>query len=177
MWLFEYCEVFVVDNFGYVLLVILLEGNFIFRSLLLVYELVVCDLLKCFDVLFVEVFYQLICLYGDCYLGNLLCCDEVYYMVDFDDCCMGLVFQDLWMMFVGECYECLVQIVELVDGYNEFYDFELCQLLLFEGLCSFCLMYYSVWFVWCWDDLVFLLSFFWFGSECYWGEQVLVLCE
>ncbi len=126
---------------------------------------------------FAEVPYQPIRLHGDCHPGNLLCRDEVYHMVDLDDCRMGPALQDLWMMLAGERHERLAQIAELVDGYNEFHDFDPRQLPLLEGLRSLRLMHYSAWLARRWDDPAFPPSFPWFGSERYWGEQVLVLRE
>ncbi len=134
-------------------------------------------LLKRLDALFAEVPYQPIRLHGDCHPGNLLCRDEVYHMVDLDDCRMGPALQDLWMMLAGERHERLAQIAELVDGYNEFHDFDPRQLPLLEGLRSLRLMHYSAWLARRWDDPAFPPSFPWFGSERYWGEQVLVLRE
>ncbi|OXZ15664.1 serine/threonine protein kinase [Pseudomonas aeruginosa] len=174
---FEHREALAVDNFGHASLATLLEGNFIPRSLLPAYESVARDLLKRLDALFTEVPYQPIRLHGDCHPGNLLCRDEVYHMVDLDDCRMGPALQDLWMMLAGERHERLAQIAELVDGYNEFHDFEPRQLPLLEGLRSLRLMHYSAWLARRWDDPAFPPSFPWFGSERYWGEQVLVLRE
>ncbi|RUJ61077.1 serine/threonine protein kinase [Pseudomonas aeruginosa] len=174
---FEHREALAVDNFGHASLATLLEGNFIPRSLLPAYESVARDLLKRLDALFAEVPYQPIRLHGDCHPGNLLCRDEVYHMVDLDDCRMGPALQDLWMMLAGERHERLTQIAELVDGYNEFHDFDPRQLPLLEGLRSLRLMHYSAWLARRWDDPAFPPSFPWFGSERYWGEQVLVLRE
>lgn len=174
---FEHREALAVDNFGHASLATLLEGNFIPRSLLPAYESVARDLLKRLDALFAEVPYQPIRLHGDCHPGNLLCRDDVYHMVDLDDCRMGPALQDLWMMLAGERHERLAQIAELVDGYNEFHDFDPRQLPLLEGLRSLRLMHYSAWLARRWDDPAFPPSFPWFGSERYWGEQVLVLRE
>lgn len=174
---FEHREALAVDNFGHASLATLLEGNFIPKSLLPACESVARDLLKRLDALFAEVPYQPIRLHGDCHPGNLLCRDEVYHMVDLDDCRMGPALQDLWMMLAGERHERLAQIAELVDGYNEFHDFDPRQLPLLEGLRSLRLMHYSAWLARRWDDPAFPPSFPWFGSERYWGEQVLVLRE
>ena len=39
------------------------------------------------------------------------------------------------------------------------------------------LMHYSAWLARRWDDPAFPMSFPWFGSERYWGDQVLILRE
>jgi len=38
-------------------------------------------------------------------------------------------------------------------------------------------MHYSAWLARRWDDPAFPMSFPWFGSERYWGDQVLILRE
>lgn len=116
-------------------------------------------------------------MHGDCHPGNLLCRDDTFHVVDLDDCRMGPAVQDLWMMLAGERHERLGQLSELVDGYQEFHDFDPRELPLIEGLRSLRLMHYSAWLARRWDDPAFPPSFPWFGSERYWGEQVLVLRE
>ncbi|SDI28569.1 serine/threonine protein kinase [Pseudomonas panipatensis] len=174
---FEHRERLTVDNFGHESLATLLEGNFIPKSLLPAYESVARDLLKRLDALFAKHPYQAIRLHGDCHPGNLLCRDDSFHIVDLDDCRMGPAIQDLWMMLAGERHERLSQISELIDGYQEFHDFDPRELPLIEGLRSLRLMHYSAWLARRWDDPAFPPSFPWFGSERYWGEQVLVLRE
>ncbi|KES23902.1 MULTISPECIES: serine/threonine protein kinase [Pseudomonas] len=174
---FQHREQLTVDNFGHESLATLLEGNFVPKSLLPAYESVARDLLKRLDALFADNRYTSIRLHGDLHPGNLLCRDEVYHMVDLDDCRMGPAVQDLWMMLAGERQERLLQLSELIDGYQEFHDFDPRELPLIEGLRALRLMHYSAWLARRWDDPAFPPSFPWFGSERYWGEQVLVLRE
>lgn len=167
-----------VDNFGHASLATLLEGNFIPKSLLPAYESVARDLLKRLDELFARVRYTPIRLHGDAHPGNLLCRDDSFHIVDLDDCRMGPALQDLWMMLAGgERHERLSQLAELIDGYQEFHDFDSRELPLIEGLRSLRLIHYSAWLARRWDDPAFPMSFPWFGSERYWGEQILILRE
>lgn len=166
-----------VDNFGHASLATLLEGGFIPRSLLPAYESVARDVLKRLDTLFATTRFKPIRLHGDCHPGNMMCRDEVFHLVDLDDCRMGPAVQDLWMMLAGERHERLAQISELVDGYQEFHDFDPRELPLIEGLRALRLMHYSAWLARRWDDPAFPMSFPWFGSERYWGEQILILRE
>ncbi len=174
---FEHRETLAVDNFGHQSLATLLEGDFVPRSLLPAYESVARDLLKRLDQLFAEVRYQPIRMHGDCHPGNLLCRDEVFHVVDLDDCRMGPAVQDLWMMLAGPRQERLGQLSELVDGYQEFHDFDPRELPLIEGLRSLRLMHHSAWIARRWDDPAFPMHFSWFGSERYWGDQILTLRE
>lgn len=116
-------------------------------------------------------------LHGDCHPGNMMCRDEMFHIVDLDDCRMGPAVQDIWMMLAGERHERLGQLAELVDGYNEFHDFEARELPLIEGLRALRLMHHSAWIARRWDDPAFPRSFPWFGQERYWGDQILALRE
>ncbi|MCM2321356.1 MAG: serine/threonine protein kinase [Pseudomonas sp.] len=174
---FSHREALTVDNFGHESLATLLEGDFVPRSLLPAYESVARDLLARLDALFARVDYSSIRLHGDCHPGNLLYRDERFHVVDLDDCRMGPAVQDLWMLLAGERQERLLQLAELIDGYQEFHDFAPRELPLIEGLRSLRLMHYSAWLARRWDDPAFPMSFPWFGSERYWGEQILMLRE
>ncbi len=174
---FEHRETLGVQNFGHDSLSTLLEGNFVPRSLLPAYESVARDLLKRVEDVFASTNFTPIRLHGDCHPGNILARDDAFYLVDLDDCRMGPAVQDLWMMLAGERHERLGQLAELVDGYNEFHDFVPRELPLIEALRALRLMHYSAWLARRWDDPAFPMSFPWFGSERYWGDQVLILRE
>ncbi len=174
---FEHREALKVQNFGHDSLATLLDGGFVPKSLLPAYESVARDLLARLDGLFAATPYRAIRIHGDCHPGNLLCRDDSFHIVDLDDCRMGPPVQDLWMMLAGDRQERLGQLAELMDGYQEFHDFEPRQLALIEGLRALRLIHYSAWLARRWDDPAFPPSFPWFGSERYWGEQILILRE
>ncbi len=174
---FEHRETLTVAGFGHASLDTLLEGGFVPRSLLPAYESVARDLLNQLDELFARVRYTPIRLHGDCHPGNLLHRDDAFHVVDLDDCRMGPAVQDLWMMLAGDRQERLGQLSELVDGYNEFHDFEARELPLIEGLRALRLMHHSAWIARRWDDPAFPLAFPWFANERYWGDQILALRE
>jgi Ser/Thr protein kinase RdoA (MazF antagonist) len=121
--------------------------------------------------------HQNIRMHGDCHPGNMMCRDEMFHIVDLDDCRMGPAVQDIWMMLAGDRQDCLSQLSELMDGYNEFHDFDPRELALIEPLRALRLLHYSAWLARRWDDPAFPRSFPWFGTERYWGDQVLALRE
>lgn len=174
---FSHRETLAVDNFGHAALASLLDGDFVPRSLLPAYESVARDLLKRLDELFARVPYTAIRLHGDCHPGNLLHRDDAFHVVDLDDCRMGPAVQDLWMMLAGERQERLSQLSELMDGYQEFHDFDSRELALIEGLRALRLLHHSAWIARRWDDPAFPLAFPWFANERYWGDQILSLRE
>jgi Ser/Thr protein kinase RdoA (MazF antagonist) len=174
---FEHRETLDVQSFGHASLDTLLSGGFIPKSLLPAYESVARDLIKKLDTLFNSVKYTNIRVHGDCHPGNLLYRDETFHMVDLDDCRMAPAVQDLWMMLAGDRQERLSQLAELMDGYQEFHDFAPRELALIEGMRSLRLLQYSAWLARRWDDPAFPKSFSFFGTERYWGDQILMLRE
>lgn len=174
---FEHRETLAVDNFGHAALRTLVEGGHVPPSLRPAYESVARDLLGRLDALFAEVRYTPIRMHGDCHPGNLLQRDDAFHMVDLDDCRMGPAVQDLWMMLAGPRQERLGQLSELMDGYQEFHDFDGRELALIEGLRALRLMHHSAWIARRWDDPAFPLAFPWFANERYWGDQILSLRE
>ncbi|MFF7706268.1 serine/threonine protein kinase [Pseudomonas sp. NPDC007930] len=174
---FEHREALAVDNFGEQSLQTLVEGEFIPPSLRPAYVSVAKDLLKEVSAQWRAVNFTPIRLHGDCHPGNIMCRDEVFHLVDLDDCRKGPAVQDLWMMLAGDRHERLGQLAELMDGYGEFHDFDPRELALIEPLRALRVMHYSAWLARRWDDPAFPHSFPWFGSERYWGDQVLILRE
>jgi Ser/Thr protein kinase RdoA (MazF antagonist) len=116
-------------------------------------------------------------IHGDCHPGNVLWNDETPQFVDFDDTLTGPAIQDLWMMLSGDRNQRQAQLLEIVDGYNEFHDFPTRELVLIETLRTFRLMHYSAWLARRWEDPAFPLSFPWFNTPRYWSEHILELRE
>ena len=121
--------------------------------------------------------YRQIRLHGDCHVGNLLWRDESLTLVDFDDCRQGPAIQDLWMMLSGDRPNQLAQLDILIDGYEEFADFDSKELKLIEPLRAWRIIQYMAWLAKRWSDPAFPRSFSWFAEESYWERQVLVLKE
>ena len=117
-------------------------------------------------------------LHGDSHLGNMLLRDEQLMFVDFDDARTGPAIQDLWMMLAGEDRaECTLQLDVLLEGYQEFCDFDLREVQLIEPLRSFRIIYYMAWLARRWNDSAFQRAFPWFAEQRYWEQQVLTLKE
>ncbi len=116
-------------------------------------------------------------LHGDCHPGNILWTDAGPHFVDFDDCRMGPAVQDLWMLLSGERRDMTAQLSEILEGYNEFFDFNLRELNLIEALRTLRMLHYSAWLARRWDDPAFKQAFTWFDSPRYWEEQILALRE
>jgi Ser/Thr protein kinase RdoA (MazF antagonist) len=121
-------------------------------------------------------------LHGDCHPGNILWTPEGLpgagpHFVDLDDARTGPAVQDLWMLLSGDRQQCLRQLGALVDGYEEFREFDLRELALIEPLRTLRLIHYSAWLAQRWHDPIFPINFPWFGSSDYWKGQVDMLEE
>ena len=121
-------------------------------------------------------------LHGDCHPGNILWTPEGLpaagpHFVDLDDARSGPAVQDLWMLLAGDRPQCLQQLGALVDGYEEFREFDRRELALIEPLRTLRLIHYSAWLAQRWHDPIFPINFPWFGSSDYWRGQVDMLEE
>ena len=116
-------------------------------------------------------------LHGDCHPGNILWTPEGMplagpHFVDLDDARSGPAVQDLWMLLSGDRAQCTRQLGALVDGYEEFREFDRRELALIEPLRTLRLVHYSAWLAQRWHDPIFPINFPWFGSSDYWKGQV-----
>ncbi len=124
-------------------------------------------------------------LHGDCHPGNILwtptdaaaSAGPGPHFVDLDDARMGPAVQDMWMLLSGDRSQRTRQLGALVDGYEQFRNFDRRELALIEPLRTLRLIHYSAWLARRWEDPTFPVNFPWFGSSDYWKGQVLMLEE
>ncbi len=122
-------------------------------------------------------------LHGDCHPGNILWTPTDVpatagpgpHFVDLDDARTGPVVQDLWMLISGDRQQRTRQLGALVDGYEQFREFDRRELALIEPLRTLRLIHYSAWLARRWADPAFPINFPWFGSSDYWQGQVQML--
>ena len=121
-------------------------------------------------------------LHGDCHAGNVLWVEEGANgggpcFVDFDDARQGPAIQDLWMLLSGERADQQRQLADVLAGYEDFYEFDTCELFLVEALRTLRLIHYAGWLARRWDDPAFPAAFPWFNSQRYWQDRILELRE
>lgn len=121
-------------------------------------------------------------LHGDCHPGNILWTPEGQpgagpHFVDLDDARTGPAVQDFWMLLAGDRAQCTRQLGALVDGYEEFREFDRRELALIEPLRTLRLVHYSAWLAQRFSDPIFPINFPWFGSSDYWKGQIDMLVE
>ncbi|MDW6002310.1 serine/threonine protein kinase [Vibrio mangrovi] len=115
-------------------------------------------------------------LHGDCHPGNILWRDGPIF-VDLDDARNGPAIQDLWMLLNGDRADRLAQLDTVLEGYQEFCDFNPSELKLIEPLRGLRMVHYMAWLAKRWQDPAFPVAFPWFNDPKYWEGQVLALKE
>ncbi len=115
--------------------------------------------------------------HGDCHLGNLLWNERGPVFVDLDDCAMGPRVQDLWMLLSGGAADQQRQWAQIIEGYQQFADFDFREMRLVEPLRSLRMLHHAAWVSHRWIDPAFPRAFPWFGEERYWDSYVADLRE
>lgn len=166
-----------LEDFGIRSRSYLLENNFIPNSLVPAYETLSQHLIEKMQSAMEEVDYRSIRLHGDCHPGNVLQREDSLYFVDFDDSRMGPAIQDIWMLLSGDKTQQQAQLGEILEGYEEFCEFNPAELPLIESFRTLRLMHYAAWLARRWEDPAFPQAFPWFNTERYWSEHILELRE
>lgn len=173
---FQFRPSFSVEEFATQSAAFLLENNFIPPSLTAAYEAISAELIQLLPERF-NTNWKSIRLHGDCHTGNVLWRDDVPHFVDFDDARNGPAIQDLWMLLSGDHSDRIAQLDAVLEGYQQFCDFDHRELSLIEPLRTLRLMHYAAWLARRWDDPAFPMTFTWFNTERYWSEHILELKE
>jgi Ser/Thr protein kinase RdoA (MazF antagonist) len=175
---FQHRPILDIETFGYSSCVYLLEEGFVPASLEEAYKGIVeylfDNVIACFER---AGNIQDIRLHGDFHPANVLVAGDRLHIVDLDDARTGPPVQDLWMFLSGDRDEQTPQLATLLDGYQEFRNFDARELNLIEALRTLRIMHYSAWLARRWEDPAFKLAFPWFNSPRYWDEHILSLRE
>jgi len=120
---------------------------------------------------------QSIRIHGDCHLGNLLWDEHGPLFVALDDCATGPRVQDLWMMLSGSSAEQQRQWQDLLEGYQQFAEFEFRELTIIEPLRALRMLHHAGWVVSRWTDPAFPRAFPWAAEPRYWEGYINDLLE
>ena len=175
---FQHRPILDIETFGYSSCDYLLEEGFVPASLEEAYKGIVeylfDNVMACFER---AGNIQDIRLHGDFHPANVLVAGDRLHIVDLDDARTGPPVQDLWKFLSGDRDEQTPQLATLLDGYQEFRNFDARELNLIEALRTLRIMHYSAWLARRWEDPAFKLAFPWFNSPRYWDEHILSLRE
>jgi Ser/Thr protein kinase RdoA (MazF antagonist) len=121
--------------------------------------------------------------HGDCHPSNVLWTPDTGnspggpHFVDLDDARMAPAVQDLWMLISGDRPSMGRQLRKILEGYEDFREFDDRELNLVEALRTLRLLHYSAWLARRWDDPAFPIAFPWFNTPRYWQDRILELRE
>jgi Ser/Thr protein kinase RdoA (MazF antagonist) len=114
-------------------------------------------------------------LHGDCHRGNVLWTDAGPQFVDLDDAVNGPAVQDLWMLLAGDRHAMTRQLLDLLEGYEDFFDFDWRECALIEPLRTLRMLHHSAWIARRWEDPAFPAAFPWFGTPAFWTHEIQLL--
>ena len=175
---FEHREALTPQNFGHDARAHLLSTQFIPADLLEPWKAVTEQALQLVTHSYARAgAVKTIRLHGDCHPGNILWTEDGPHFVDLDDSRMGPAMQDLWMLLSGERAAMTAQLRAVLDGYEQFMEFDRRELNLLEALRTLRLIHYSAWIARRWDDPAFPAAFPWFNTQRYWQDRILELRE
>jgi Ser/Thr protein kinase RdoA (MazF antagonist) len=167
-----------IDSFGYQSYQFLLSEGFIPAHIEIAYRTLAEDLLRQITAIYSNAGnINTLRLHGDCHPGNILWTDQGPHFVDLDDCRTGPAIQDIWMLISGDRHEMQSQLMDIMEGYSQFRDFDHRELQLIEPLRTLRIMHYAAWLARRWDDPAFPQAFPWFNTPRFWEEHVLSLRE
>jgi Ser/Thr protein kinase RdoA (MazF antagonist) len=175
---FAHRPVFSIAGFGDQPSQFILDNGFIPADIEAAYRAIVNDVLTAVRAAFERAGpLRSLRLHGDCHMGNVLWTDSGPHFVDFDDCMTGPSVQDLWMLLSGSHEEMCRQLGCVLDGYEEFAEFDYAELHLVEALRSLRMIHYAGWLARRWHDPAFPMHFPWFNTQRYWQDHILALRE
>ncbi|MCU0608448.1 MAG: serine/threonine protein kinase [Chitinispirillaceae bacterium] len=149
----------------------LLDGNFVQGQQLASFTAVCDDILALTAPLFDDV--KMIRLHGDCHCGNILNRPgEGLMLIDFDDMATGPPVQDLWLMLPGDVRSSALQLSLMLDGYEQFRDFDRSSLRLVEPLRAMRLIYFLAWCGRQMNDHQFRHHFPKWGTPGFWDQEI-----
>ncbi len=116
-------------------------------------------------------------IHGDCHAGNILWRESGPLFVDLDDCMSGPRIQDLWMFLSGDAASQQSSWAAIMEGYEQFGEFDYAELTLVEALRSLRILHHAAWIAHRWTDPAFPRAFPWFGEARFWERHLSDLFE
>lgn len=149
----------------------LLEGGFVTPRHRRDFEEVCRQILQHVTPLFRDT--EAIRIHGDCHRGNLLDRPgEGILVIDFDDMAMGPPVQDLWMLLPAHLPEARQEMNLILEGYEDFREFDDATLRLVEPLRAMRILYFMAWCSRQANDLKFSHHFPDWGIDSFWAKQI-----
>ena len=115
-------------------------------------------------------------IHGDCHRGNILeRPGEGLMLIDFDDMLIGPPIHDLWLLLPDHYRRCRTEVDLILDGYEQFYEFDYRGLRLIEPLRFMRIIYYLAWCARQVEDHQFRADHPDWGTERFWEREIIDL--
>jgi Ser/Thr protein kinase RdoA (MazF antagonist) len=112
-------------------------------------------------------------IHGDLHRGNLIFRpDEGIMVIDFDDMMTAPPVQDIWMLLPDHAHLCHREINLVLDGYEQFREFDYRSLKLIEPLRIMRIIYFLAWCARQSGDNQFRRNFPDWGTENFWRKEI-----
>lgn len=112
-------------------------------------------------------------IHGDLHRGNLIFRpDEGIMVIDFDDMMTAPPVQDIWMLLPDHAHLCHREINLILDGYEQFREFDYRSLKLIEPLRIMRIIYFLAWCARQAADNQFRRNFPDWGTENFWRKEI-----
>ena len=112
-------------------------------------------------------------IHGDCHRANILeRPDSGLMVIDFDDMVMGPPVQDIWLLLPDHANQSRHEINLILEGYEQFMEFDDRSLRLVEILRAMRLIYFLAWCSTQVGDFRFQTNFPDWGSEQFWQREL-----
>jgi len=119
---------------------------------------------------------EFIRIHGDCHSGNLLDRPgEGIMIIDFDDMMRGPPVQDLWMLLPDQADKCRPEFNAILQGYEQFRDFDDHTFRLIEPLRAMRIIYFLAWCSRQVNDYRFQTLYPDWGSDAFWQREIVDL--
>ncbi|MBN2298305.1 MAG: serine/threonine protein kinase [Deltaproteobacteria bacterium] len=150
---------------------LLVSGGFIIDKYRKSFEELTSQIVGSITPLFKDVHF--IRIHGDCHRGNLLDRPgEGLMAIDFDDMMTGPPVHDLWMLLSDHAGRSRREIDLLLDGYEQFREFDYSTLRLIEPLRFMRIIYFLAWCARQVDDYAFRSNHPDWGGEIFWQREI-----
>lgn len=107
-------------------------------------------------------------IHGDCHRGNILENTSGIILLDFDDMMCGPAIQDLWLLLPGHLEDSMKEMNLIIEGYEQFCDFDHNSLALVEPLRFMRHIYFLNWCATQKDDPGFSSRYPDWGNRAFW---------
>jgi Ser/Thr protein kinase RdoA (MazF antagonist) len=112
-------------------------------------------------------------IHGDCHRANILeRPGEGLMVIDFDDMVTGPPVQDIWLLLPGHANDSRHELNLILEGYEQFLDFDDRTLRLVEVLRAMRMIYFLSWCSTQVDDFRFQTNFPDWGSDLFWQREI-----